>query len=66
MTLDEVIVAVCTAVQPHVDRDEANPREVSVMVAEMKKIFVEEPNMEAAFIAAVQAIAWEARRGWRP
>lgn len=62
MTLDELIVLVATAVQPHIDRDEPNPNGVADAVAQMKQLFAEQPNIEQGFIAACVTIAKEARK----
>ncbi len=63
MTLDEVLRATCVAIQPFIDRDLPNPREVDVMVAEITQLFEEQPHIQHAFIAMVQTIANEARKG---
>lgn len=64
MTLDQAITATCTAVQPFIDRDQPNPREVAVLITEVKRMFDEEPPMLNAFVAVVHAIAIEARKGY--
>lgn len=66
MTLEQLIVLVATAVQPHIDRDEPNPNGVSDAVTQMKRLFAEQPNIEAGFVAACLAVVQEARKGWRP
>lgn len=66
MNLIEATRAIVVAVQPHLDVDSPNPRGVDQLVSELNKAFQEEPNAKAAFIAAIQAIAAEARKGWRP
>jgi hypothetical protein len=65
MTLDEIILTVCTAVQPFVDSEKPNPREVQVVVTELKQLFTEEPQAREAFVAAVVAIVKAARKNWR-
>lgn len=66
MTLDDTIVLVCTAIQPHLGTDdpkEAAPH-IEEAAAEVRRVFAESPEFKNAFIAAVTAIVTEARRGW--
>ena len=64
MTLDEVLREVVEAIQPIIDRDQPNPNGVEETIAQVKKLFAEEPHIEMAFVAAVSRIAVNARKGW--
>lgn len=59
MGLDQVLTLVLEAIAPHLH---GRPRvDVDQLKREVYKTFAEEPHVEAAFIAAVQAVAKAAK-----